>query len=633
MSIAPGTKLGQYEVQEFIGQGAMGLVYRAYHVQLERAGAVKVLQALSPDPETTARFRHEAQAIAQMRHSNIVNVYDFGEFEGTPYMIVEYVPGGSLANRLNNGAVSQATALKYLRGIAAGLDYAHGLGIVHRDVKPANVLLEKDDTPVLADFGLAKLMQGTSLKSMTGVTTGTPAYMAPEQVMGHQVGPAADRYSLATIAYEMLTGAIPFDGEGLMELLYAQVHREPPPPSTHDTSLGPEVDAVLIRGLAKDPAARWESCTAFVEALATALASPETAKIPKIAPATAVADKSVVLPPTVPLPTGETVVPAGAAAVAPPPARDRAPATMVMAMPAAPALTKRSSASGQPTKPRRRSLMIAGAAILVLVVLLVTGVCAAVAAQGPTLAISPSTVAAGGRVLVTADRVPANQVGEIQLHSQVQLFAFRASPTGKVSREIVVPQATAPGDHIVQLCWDSTCRAHQTLHVVAAGTVLPAPGASPPVTPSAGTSPTPGASPIPGQTPTSNPTPGSSPRPTSQPAPSPTPTRPPSPIPSPLPSPKLTPPPPTPSPTITLVSVSSLGNTIVTFHYYYSGSATITIHQGTTTKSVTVAVAAGSSTNVTFATPAGFLVTAVLTPQAYVTVPGLPQSNSVNVTL
>jgi len=171
-----------------------------------------VLQALSPDPDTTARFRHEAQAIAQMRHSNIVNVYDFGEFEGTPYMIVEYVPGGSLANRLSQGPVTHAAALKYLRGIAAGLDYAHGLGIVHRDVKPANVLLEKDDTPVLADFGLAKVLQGSSLKSMTGVTTGTPAYMAPEQVMGHQVGPSADRYSLATIAYELLAGVVTVPG-------------------------------------------------------------------------------------------------------------------------------------------------------------------------------------------------------------------------------------------------------------------------------------------------------------------------------------------------------------------------------------------------------------------------------------
>src|SRR6195256_1122928 len=262
LSIAPGTRLGQYEVQDFIGQGAMGLVYRAYHVHLERTGALKVLQGLAPDPDTTARFRHEAQAIAQMRHPNIVNVYDFGEHEGVPYMIIEYVPGGSLANRLSQGPLDNATALKYLRGIAAGLDHAHGLGIVHRDVKPANVLLEKDDTPVLADFGLAKLLQGSSLKSMTGVTTGTPAYMSPEQVTGSQVGPAADRYSLATIAYEMLTGMIPFDGVGVLEILYAQVHREPPPPSTRIRRLNSQVDAVIMRGLAKKPADRWDTSTA-----------------------------------------------------------------------------------------------------------------------------------------------------------------------------------------------------------------------------------------------------------------------------------------------------------------------------------------------------------------------------------
>ena len=626
MSIAPGTKLGQYEVQEFIGQGAMGLVYRAFHVQLERAGAVKVLQALSPDPDTTARFRHEAQAIAQMRHSNIVNVYDFGEFEGTPYMIVEYVPGGSLADRLNKGPVNRASAMKYLRGIADGLDYAHGMGIVHRDVKPANVLLEKDDTPVLADFGLAKLLQGSSLKSMTGVTTGTPAYMAPEQVMGHQVGPAADRYSLATIAYEMLAGAIPFDGEALMELLYAQVHREPLPPSSRDATLGPEVDAVIMRGLAKDPAARWDSSTQFVDALEAALASPA------IAPAQ-IADKTVVLRRDA-LPATRPLV------VAPQPARERAPGTMVMPMPALAALAVPAAANGTSThthaaKPRRRSLTIAFAAVLVLVLLLVLGVCAAVAAQTPTLSISPSTVVAGGRVLVTASNVPANKVGEIQLHSQTSHFPFKAGASGAVSREIVVPADIALGDHTVQICWDSTCRAHQTLHVVAPGTVLSTPAANPSATPSAGTSPTPGASPIPGQTPTSNPTPGSSPRPTSQPVPSPTPTRPPSPIPSPVPSPKPTPPPPTPSPTVTLVSIAiaPLGNTTVTFHYFYGGSATITIHQGNTVRSVTEPVAAGSNVSVTFPTPSGFLLTAPLVAgQAYVTVPSLPQSNSVNVT-
>src|SRR5690349_11266195 len=277
MPIAPGTHLGQYVVQDFLGQGAMGVVYRAYHPELERIGAVKVVQAISPDPNAVVRFRHEAQAIARLRHPNIVDVYDFGDFQGTPYMIVEYVPGGSLAARMATGPLDRETAIRILRGIAAGLDYAHSHGVVHRDVKPANVLLTAEESPVLADFGLAKLMQGSSLKSMTGVTTGTPAYMAPEQVTGERVGPAADRHSVATIAYEMLTGVIPFDGEGLMELLYAQVHREPVPPSGRDASLGPAVDAVIMRGLAKDPAARWESSAAFVDALAEALAPARAA--------------------------------------------------------------------------------------------------------------------------------------------------------------------------------------------------------------------------------------------------------------------------------------------------------------------------------------------------------------------
>src|SRR5881394_3658780 len=225
----------------------MGVVYRAYHAALERTGAIKVMQAITPDIDTVARFRHEAQAIAKLRHPNIVDVYDFGDFQGTPYMIVEYIPGGSLANTMAHGSVDQATALKYLRGIAAGLDYAHGHGIVHRDVKPANVLLTNEGTPLLADFGLAKLLQGSSLKSLTGVTTGTPAYMAPEQVTGSQVGPAADRYSLAVMAYEMLTGSLPFDEGGVLEVLYAQVHKEPAPPSMVDHQLPPKVDAVIMR--------------------------------------------------------------------------------------------------------------------------------------------------------------------------------------------------------------------------------------------------------------------------------------------------------------------------------------------------------------------------------------------------
>src|ERR1700730_6046577 len=314
VSIGTGTKLGQYEVQDFIGQGAMGLVYRAYHAQLARTGAVKVMQAISPDDDSIARFRREAQAIAQMRHPNILNVFDFGEYEGTPYMIVEYVPGGSLAGRLNHGPMALPAALESLDGIASGLDYAHSLGIVHRDIKPANVLLEKDGTPVIADFGLAKLLQSASVKSLTGVTTGTPAYMAPEQVTGSHVGPAADRYSMASMAYEMLTGSIPFDDQGVLELLYAQVHRDPPTPSSRRPELGSAADAVVMRGLAKDPNARWESCEAFVMALRQALAGTR-------APAL---DRTVVMaaPLAATAPFAPTAIPAataGAVAVAPAP--------------------------------------------------------------------------------------------------------------------------------------------------------------------------------------------------------------------------------------------------------------------------------------------------------------------------
>jgi serine/threonine-protein kinase len=478
VSIAPGTKLGQYEVQDFIGQGAMGLVYRAYHVQLQRTGAVKVLQGIAPDPDSTARFRHEAQAIAQMRHPNIVNVYDFGEHDGTPYMIIEYVPGGSLANRLSQGPLDPAESLKYLRGIASGLDYAHGLGIVHRDVKPANVLLEKDDTPVLADFGLAKLLQGSSLKSMTGVTTGTPAYMAPEQVTGSKVGPAADRYALATIAYEMLTGVIPFDGEGLMELLYAHVHREPSPPSARNHSLGPRVDAVIMRGLAKDPAARWDSCTAMVDALSAALARR---------PEPAVARTVVMAPPSAP-PHAAPAAPPGFAA----PTyvdTDTPSDPIAVAYPSPPAIPKTRSHRG------RNAILIAVA----LIALLIIGIAGYLSGRPqPVVSLSPSTVVAGDSVLVEASNLPANQTGQIRLHSDLQIFSFRADSYGNVRQTITVPREAGIGGHTIQVCWASSCHLTAVLQVlepVALVTPSPVetatPSASPTSSPSTTTTPAP----------------------------------------------------------------------------------------------------------------------------------------------
>src|SRR6266851_3931290 len=457
----------------------MGVVYRAYHVQLERTGAVKVLLGIAPDTDSTARFRHEAQAIAQMRHPNIVNVFDFGEYEGTPYMIIEYVPGGSLASRMKQGSMETAAALKYLRGMAAGLDYAHSLGIVHRDVKPANVLLEKDESPVIADFGLVKLMQSTSLKSMTGVTTGTPAYMSPEQVTGSKVGPPADRYSLATIAYEMLTGSIPFDGEGLMEVLYAQVHRDPPLPSARNRSLSPQVDAVVMRGLAKDPAARWESCTAFVDALAAALAGksdPGVARTLVMTPAVA-----STLPLAAPVAVAAAAMPARARVDAVNPS-----ATVAVPYPVpAQAVVKKKSRKG----------LLAAIAAGVLVVLLILGVLL-VASARPSLSLSASTVRAGDTVVVNASHLPANQNGEIQLLSTVHSFPFHANPSGDASMSIRVPPNIGAGDHTVRLCWNASCRLSATLHVLApVAFATPSPGATPSTAPGASPSATPKASP------------------------------------------------------------------------------------------------------------------------------------------
>ncbi|HXD81966.1 MAG TPA: serine/threonine-protein kinase [Candidatus Acidoferrum sp.] len=483
MPIAPGTKLGQYEVQDFIGQGAMGLVYRAYHVQLQRTGAVKVLQGIAPDPDSTARFRHEAQAIAQMRHPNIVNVYDFGEHDGVPYMIIEFVPGGSLANKLSNGPLDTATALKYLRGIAAGLDHAHGLGIVHRDVKPANVLLEKDDTPVLADFGLAKLLQGSSLKSMTGVTTGTPAYMAPEQVTGSMVGPAADRYALATIAYEMLTGVIPFDGEGLMELLYAHVHREPSPPSARNHALGPRVDAVIMRGLAKDPAARWESCSAMVDALAAALARPAEPAV----------SRTVVMAPPQPPPPPPSALDTPATFAAPTFVDTETPSDPIaVAYPSPPPIPKPRSHRG------RNAILIAAA----LVVLLIVGIAGYLTGRpNPVVSLTPSTVAAGDSVLLTASNLPANQSGEIRLHSELRVFQFQTDSYGNLRQSIAIPRNAGIGGHTIQVCWASVCHLTailQVLEPVALATPTPTETASPT------------ASPTPASTPSQSPRPTSS---------------------------------------------------------------------------------------------------------------------------
>jgi hypothetical protein len=261
--------------------------------------------------------------------------------------------------------------------------------------------------------------------------------MAPEQVAGSKVGPAADRYSLATIAYEVLTGVIPFESEALLELLYAQVHRDPPVPSSRNSTLAPAADAVIMRGLAKDPEARWPSSAAFVDALEAALSGAHVAAVGRAgAPTPPVAST---LPVTVP--SRPSLAPAATRGGTGPDAT----VAVAYAPTVTPAAQRRS----------RRRLWVIGSIALVAVLLLALGICAA--ANQPTLSLSRSTVLAGESVVVNATHLPANQVGEIHLQSQLYVFQFRADKDGVVSRPISVPVDIELGDHLVSVCWNGTC--------------------------------------------------------------------------------------------------------------------------------------------------------------------------------
>ena len=187
---------------------------------------------------------------------------DTGEYEGTPFMVFDFIPAGSLADQMALQPLTSAEAMAILNGIAKGLDHAHKHGIIHRDVKPANVLLNTSGAPVIADFGLARLLEQPSATA-TGMFAGTPAYMSPEQAEGGEVGPRADQYSLAALAYELLAGQVPFPGDTVSEVLTALLTREPVPPSTIRPGLSAGVDKAILRGLSKKPENRWPTCQAL----------------------------------------------------------------------------------------------------------------------------------------------------------------------------------------------------------------------------------------------------------------------------------------------------------------------------------------------------------------------------------
>jgi len=249
----------------------MGDVYRATDGVLGRTVAVKMLaERHARDPEVRARFTREARAAARLSaHPNVVTVFDVGEHDGQPFIVMEYLDGGSIHDRIRSSTVARDRALEWLRQAASALDAAHAQGVVHRDVKPANLLLDEDDRVHVTDFGIASAA-GFDTLTLPGTVLGTAGYLSPEQARGEPATPASDRYALGVVAYELLTGERPFSSDSATAEASAHVHAPIPYPSEH-SDVPPELDPVLRRALAKDPAERYPSSADFVAALREAL--------------------------------------------------------------------------------------------------------------------------------------------------------------------------------------------------------------------------------------------------------------------------------------------------------------------------------------------------------------------------
>ncbi|MBO9579058.1 MAG: serine/threonine protein kinase, partial [Microbacteriaceae bacterium] len=285
----------RYRVVRHLANGGMASVWEAHDELLDRDVAVKLLAShLGEDERARRRFQREARAAAGLSsHPNVVTIYDVGEHAGRVFMVMEIMRGGTLGDRLrqsspsapprssdlkNGEAIPHAKALRWLRDAAAALDAAHDAGVVHRDIKPGNLLLDTRDRLAVADFGIARLAWEDQLTA-TGQVLGTAAYLSPEQAMGEAATPASDRYALAVVAYELLTGTRPFEAEHFAAQARAHVEDPVPPASSRAVvPLSKAVDATLEKGLAKDPDDRWESAEAFVDALERTLAPREETK-------------------------------------------------------------------------------------------------------------------------------------------------------------------------------------------------------------------------------------------------------------------------------------------------------------------------------------------------------------------
>ena len=310
-NIQAGQMIGPYRIIEQIGQGGMATVYKAYHAAVDRYVAIKILpRHFALDTQFTGRFKQEAKFIANLEHPHILPIYDYGESDGLTYLVMRYMDAGTLRSRIAAGRLSLTEVDNFFTQIADALDYAHTKGVIHRDLKPANVLIDSRGSAFLTDFGIAKIIEGTSHFTNTGAVIGTPAYMSPEQGQGIKLDQRSDIYSLGIVLYEMVTGRIPFDAETPFAIIFKHLYDPLPLPSTIRPDTPGPIERVILKALAKNPADRFASAKEFQESWKKALTGLNTlAQTANPTPAATVANPTILSPaaPTTASPTPPSI--------------------------------------------------------------------------------------------------------------------------------------------------------------------------------------------------------------------------------------------------------------------------------------------------------------------------------------
>ncbi len=275
MGFEIGETVGPYKIIQYLGQGGMATIYRAQQVTLDRDVALKVIHpALKDDQSFLLRFKREASIVAKLNHPNIVPVYDFGEFEGVSYIVMRYIEGQTLKDILTDQKLGTKQILDILRPVADALAYAHSRGVLHRDVKPSNVLIDNEGNVYLADFGLARIAQSNDSTLSQDMIIGSPQYISPEQGKGEAADDRSDIYSLAVVVYEMFTGHIPFAGDTPYTTILSHINDPLPPPRQFNAKIQPAVEQVLVKALAKDRDQRFRNVREFMRALENAVRGP-----------------------------------------------------------------------------------------------------------------------------------------------------------------------------------------------------------------------------------------------------------------------------------------------------------------------------------------------------------------------